>query len=91
MSIVDFREYCEEEGFHFKEDLIRRFILSLETKPFLILTGISGSGKTKIAELYGNFLNKNTRGKKFILAIGSNWNDNKKLIPADNNPKSQNE
>jgi len=84
MSIVDFKKYCEEEGFHFKEDLIRRFVLSLETKPFLILTGISGSGKTKIAELYGNFLNENTRGEKFILAIGSNWNDNKKLLGFQN-------
>ena len=90
MSIVDFKKYCEEEGFHFKENLMRRFILSLEIKPFLILTGISGSGKTKIAELYGNFLNENTRGEKFILAIGSNWNDNKKLLgfknPLQSNP-----
>lgn len=84
MSLIDFKEYCTDKGFHFKEDLIRRFILSLETKPFLILTGISGSGKTKIAELYGNFLNENTRGEKFILAIGSNWNDNKKLLGFQN-------
>ena len=84
ISLIDFKEYCAEEGFYFKEDLIRRFILSLETKPFLILTGISGSGKTKIAELYGDFLDKNTRGEKLILPIGSNWNDNKKLLGFQN-------
>jgi len=84
MSLIDFREYCADKGFYFEEDLIRRFILSLETKPFLILTGISGSGKTKIAELYGDFLDDNTRGEKFILPIGSNWNDNKKLLGFQN-------
>ena len=84
MSLIDFKEYCTDKGFHFKDDLIRRFILSLETKPFLILTGISGSGKTKIAELYGNFLTEQVRGEKFILVIGSNWNDNKKLLGFQN-------
>ncbi len=80
ISIVDFKEYCEDESFTFSNDLIRRFILSLETKPFLILTGISGSGKTKIAELYGEYLIKNQRGSSIIIPIGSNWNDNKKLL-----------
>jgi energy-coupling factor transporter ATP-binding protein EcfA2 len=84
MSLIDFKKYYTDKGFHFKDDLIRRFILSLETKPFLILTGISGSGKTKIAELYGNFLTEQARGEKFILAIGSNWNDNKKLLGFQN-------
>jgi hypothetical protein len=89
MSISEFSEYCSEKGFQFSHDLIRRFILSLETKPFLLLTGISGSGKTKIAELYGNFLNANSRGGKYILAIGSNWNDGKKLL-GFNNPLQPN-
>ena len=80
MSMHEFKEYCSEKGFQFDSNLIRRFILSLETKPFLLLTGISGSGKTKIAELYGNFLNANNRGEKYILAIGSNWNDGKKTF-----------
>lgn len=84
MSIHEFKEYCSGEGFQFSDDLIRRFILSLETKPFLLLTGISGSGKTKIAEHYGNYLNSKARGEKLILAIGSNWNDGKKLLGFNN-------
>lgn len=80
MTLYDFEEYCLLEGFKFDTDLLRRFILSLETKPFLILTGISGSGKTKIAELYSEYLEKNARGLQLMKAIGSNWNDNKKLL-----------
>ena len=84
MSISEFSEYCSEQGYQFDEDLIRRFILSLETKPFLLLTGISGSGKTKIAEHYGNYLHANARGEKKLLAIGSNWNDGRKLLGFNN-------
>lgn len=80
MSIYDFKDYAGKNGFNFQDDLIRRFILSIATKPFLILTGISGSGKTKIAELYGEYLRQNSRGEHYVLAIGSNWNDNKKLL-----------
>lgn len=80
VSIIDFIEYCDKNGFNFNEELIRRFILSLETKPFLILTGISGSGKTKIAELYSEYLEEKGRGSQLIIPVGSNWNDNKKLL-----------
>ena len=54
--INEFALFCDKKGFYYTEDVIRRFVLSLETKPFLILTGISGSGKTKIAELWTMFL-----------------------------------
>ena len=84
MSISEFSEYCSMEGYQFDNDLVRRFILSLETKPFLLLTGISGSGKTKIAEHYGNYLESKARGEKYILAVGSNWNDGKKLLGFNN-------
>ena len=37
------------------EDVTRTFIASLATKPFLILTGLSGSGKTQIALKFGQW------------------------------------
>lgn len=79
-----FREFCLEKGFYYGENLIRRFITSLETKPFLILTGISGSGKTKIAELWIEYkkekYNDTSDDSSLHIAVGSNWNDNKKLL-----------
>lgn len=83
-SIYEFKNYCSQKGYQFDDSLIRRFILSLETKSFLLLTGISGSGKTKIAEHYGNYLKNKSYGEKFVLAIGSNWNDGKKLLGFNN-------
>lgn len=82
--IGEFRNYCAEKGFSYSDDLIRRFILSLETKPFLLLTGISGSGKTKIAELWTKYLCDKGEAEGLQIAVGSNWTDNKKLIGFNN-------
>lgn len=85
-SIIDsykFKEFCIEKGFYYEDSLIRRFISALETKPFLILTGISGSGKTKIAELwieYKKIKYQDDEIRSLHVSVGSNWNDNKKLL-----------
>jgi energy-coupling factor transporter ATP-binding protein EcfA2 len=43
-------------GFNFSEELLTNYIYSLKTKPFVILSGISGTGKTKIAQLFAEFM-----------------------------------
>jgi len=40
--------YLSASGFHFPDHLLTTYYLSLQTKPFAILTGISGTGKTKL-------------------------------------------
>lgn len=42
----------EKLGYVFPDEILTRYALSLATKPFLILSGISGTGKTKIAQLF---------------------------------------
>lgn len=44
-----------DAGFTFTKDLITNYCISLYTKPFVILSGISGTGKTKIAQLFMPF------------------------------------
>lgn len=78
--IKPFKDYTLNKGFHFDEELIRRFITSMISKRYLILTGISGSGKSKIAELFGNYLKETSKGDFCLESVGSNWNDNKKLL-----------
>ncbi|MEX1119099.1 MAG: hypothetical protein WEB60_09955 [Terrimicrobiaceae bacterium] len=46
----------EEANFQCDEEFLRRFVASLGTKPFVILTGLSGSGKTKLAQLFAMWL-----------------------------------
>ena len=45
-----------KEDFHYGKDVIFDYYLSLITKPFVILTGISGSGKSKIAEIFAEII-----------------------------------
>lgn len=52
---LDIVEYCERRGFSFEPELIARYIASFLTKPFVILAGVSGTGKSKLAELVAEF------------------------------------
>lgn len=66
-------------GFNFTKDVISNYCLSLYTKPFVILSGISGTGKTKIAQLFQPYVEevkneydvtkKKNIGKEYITLI----------------------
>ena len=47
---------CNAANLFISEQLALRFISSLITKPFVILTGLSGSGKTKLALAFAKWL-----------------------------------
>jgi len=53
MDTVDsfYNKYIDA-GFYFPSSVLTTYALSLKTKPFVILSGISGTGKTKIAQLF---------------------------------------
>lgn len=59
-----------------------RYITSLLTKPFVILTGNSGTGKTRIAKQFSQYLERIIDGKKnwLIVPVGADWTDNTKMI-----------
>ena len=49
-------DYFQNQGFFFSREILTRYFLSLKTKPFVILTGISGTGKTKIAQVFAEYM-----------------------------------
>ena len=51
-----FYKYLISNGYYFDKDLIENYLLSLKVKPFEILTGNSGTGKTKLSQLFAQFL-----------------------------------
>jgi len=67
----------------FKTDFSRRFITSLLAKPFVILTGNSGTGKTKIAKQFAEYLERIDEDGKTnwaLVPVGADWTDNTKIL-----------
>ncbi|WP_375104766.1 McrB family protein [Paenibacillus sp. RS8] len=67
------------KGFFFPEHLIENFYLSLKTKPFVILAGISGTGKTRLVKLFAEALGATGNNGQFtLIPVRPDWSD-----PAD--------
>ena len=54
-NTTSFFQHLLNENFIFSDEIIENFLLSLRVKPFLILTGKSGTGKTKLAQLFAEY------------------------------------
>ena len=82
--------YLRKKGFIFnnlpelfRTNFARRFITSLLAKPFVILTGNSGTGKTRIAKQFAEYLEvEDDNGDKnwLIVPVGADWTDNAKIL-----------
>lgn len=66
---------------HYKvnSELLKRYISSLLTKPFVILTGLSGSGKTKLAQAFAMWICENESQYKLV-PVGADWTNREPLL-----------
>lgn len=55
-SDFTFYDYLINQGYLFDKETIENYLLSLKVKPFAILTGNSGTGKTKLSQLFAQYL-----------------------------------
>ncbi|WP_162024549.1 MULTISPECIES: McrB family protein [unclassified Lentimonas] len=60
--------------------LFSRFALSTLTKPFTILTGASGTGKTKLATALATYLSNSDGSNSATIAVGADWTDNRSVL-----------
>ena len=50
------KEDLEKTGLLFVDKLLYRFVMALLAKPFVMLTGLAGSGKTKLAQVFAQWI-----------------------------------
>jgi 5-methylcytosine-specific restriction protein B len=66
-------------GLKLRKATIQRFIASLLAKRFLILTGLSGSGKTKLAHAFAVWIAESEE-QYCLAAVGADWTTNENVL-----------
>lgn len=70
------KEYIEFKGFRYDGNLIENFYLSLKSKPFVILAGTSGTGKTRLVKLFAEAIGANIQ----TVPVRPDWSDSSDLF-----------
>lgn len=84
----DFVLISSETNLSFNDELVIRFTSSLLTKPFVILTGLSGSGKTKLAQAFAMWMSE-SKEQYAIVPVGADWTNREPLLGYPNSLKKR--
>jgi 5-methylcytosine-specific restriction endonuclease McrBC GTP-binding regulatory subunit McrB len=84
-DLLNIYDFYRAKGLRFSGEIIARYVLSLQTKPFVILTGISGTGKTKIAQIFADFILQEAsvqdlEARRKFIPVRPDWMDNRGLL-----------
>ncbi len=71
-------QYFASQGLRFTSEQLATFYTALKTKGFVILTGISGTGKTKLAQYFAELLG--SKDQFHFAAVRPDWRDSKSLL-----------
>ncbi|HKO54920.1 MAG TPA: DUF3578 domain-containing protein [Thermoanaerobaculia bacterium] len=71
-------------GFHFQPWQIATYVTALRTKPFVILAGVSGTGKSRLPGLVA----KGTASSYNLIAVRPDWTDSADVIGYSNLQKT---
>lgn len=72
------KHYITARGYYFDDETLANYHICLKTRPFVILAGLSGTGKSKLSQLYAEALGHKQRYLR--LPVRPNWNDDRYLL-----------
>jgi len=78
-DIKQFKLETELAGLSYSDELITRYVSSIATKPFVLLSGLSGSGKTKLAQAFAQWLSESHK-QYSIVPVGADWTNREPLL-----------
>lgn len=67
-------------GLIYSDTLIKRLAYSLMAKPFVILSGLAGSGKTQLALAFAKCMSENIEEQVCTVSIGADWTNREPLL-----------
>lgn len=67
-------------GLLYEDKLIQRYVCSLMTKPFVILSGLAGSGKTQLALAFARVMSENVEQQLCVVPVGADWTNREPLL-----------
>ncbi len=84
-DIEQIKKYIAAKGFSYSDGLIEDFYLSLKSKPFVILAGTSGTGKTRLVKLFAGAVGAYTKesggnGRFKLVSVRPDWSDSTDLF-----------
>lgn len=75
------KTYISTKGFTYSKGMIENFYLSLKSKPFTILAGTSGTGKTGLVKLFAEAIGANeANGRYKMVSVRPDWSDGSDLF-----------
>lgn len=80
LSLSSFITDLSSTGLIFSDQLVIRFVLSLLTKPFVILSGLAGSGKTQLAISFARWICEKSEEQICIVPVGADWTNREFLL-----------
>ena len=75
-KIEAIKAYIQSNGFNYAGSLIENFYLGLKSKPFVILAGTSGTGKTRLVRLFAEAINAEYK----LVSVRPDWSDSSDLF-----------
>ena len=80
-TIDHIKKYIASKGFTYPSGLIENFYLSLKSKPFVILAGTSGTGKTRLVKLFAESIGAtSSNGQYKMVSVRPDWSDSSDLF-----------
>lgn len=79
-SIAKIISSIQQTGLLYDSAIIKRFAFSLLAKPFVILSGLSGSGKTQLALAFAHSICENPDKQICIVPVGADWTNREPLL-----------
>lgn len=75
------QRYIAAKGYYFDDETLYNYHICLKTRPFVILAGLSGTGKSKLSQLYAEAMGHTVQNKHYLrLAVRPSWNDDRYLL-----------